>query len=339
MAEPFIEALTQSFNTVSVPLPAFTADQRTLITKADEIASAAFGLPPQQVRKNQMALARLIANFQGTLDDKGSSKLWLLTDIDGVLSAIGGSSNLEDHISVISHTTRHGQSHHQLSEARATVDDNIGKIKLRLLEYVEAIAETAATLDRFEPRSEYERLRREEPGFINDDDPGIFPYQGVGDRLGKYFDLVISGFGAGYAVFNRKEIYYEKIKAGLPLTLEDVETEFAYTIYADQKSPDDPSKYKESCATWIQEYDSKGLIELMAAAWVDSDDPVELFGRGRALTQHLSSLENPTYEDAADVIRKYNEKQRFGLAVHGSCLLYTSPSPRDQRGSRMPSSA
>ena len=27
------------------------------------------------------------------------------------------------------------------------------------------------------------------------------------------------------------------------------------------------------------------------------------------------------------------------LAVSGICLLYTSPSPRDQRGSRMPSSA
>ena len=26
-------------------------------------------------------------------------------------------------------------------------------------------------------------------------------------------------------------------------------------------------------------------------------------------------------------------------AVYGRCLLYTSPSPRDQRGSRMPSSA
>ena len=27
------------------------------------------------------------------------------------------------------------------------------------------------------------------------------------------------------------------------------------------------------------------------------------------------------------------------VAVHYACLLYTSPSPRDQRGSRMPSSA
>ena len=29
----------------------------------------------------------------------------------------------------------------------------------------------------------------------------------------------------------------------------------------------------------------------------------------------------------------------FLLALLSSCLLYTSPSPRDQRGSRMPSSA
>ena len=29
----------------------------------------------------------------------------------------------------------------------------------------------------------------------------------------------------------------------------------------------------------------------------------------------------------------------FGFAFGDACLLYTSPSPRDQRGSRMPSSA
>ena len=28
-----------------------------------------------------------------------------------------------------------------------------------------------------------------------------------------------------------------------------------------------------------------------------------------------------------------------GMGLVGTCLLYTSPSPRDQRGSRMPSSA
>ena len=31
-------------------------------------------------------------------------------------------------------------------------------------------------------------------------------------------------------------------------------------------------------------------------------------------------------------------RQRLNAALKG-CLLYTSPSPRDQRGSRMPSSA
>ena len=29
----------------------------------------------------------------------------------------------------------------------------------------------------------------------------------------------------------------------------------------------------------------------------------------------------------------------LGMALYRGCLLYTSPSPRDQRGSRMPSSA
>ena len=31
--------------------------------------------------------------------------------------------------------------------------------------------------------------------------------------------------------------------------------------------------------------------------------------------------------------------RRIGTDLEGFCLLYTSPSPRDQRGSRMPSSA
>ena len=34
-----------------------------------------------------------------------------------------------------------------------------------------------------------------------------------------------------------------------------------------------------------------------------------------------------------------DEKQEFPTRQVQACLLYTSPSPRDQRGSRMPSSA
>ena len=33
------------------------------------------------------------------------------------------------------------------------------------------------------------------------------------------------------------------------------------------------------------------------------------------------------------------EQDSVGAVILGDCLLYTSPSPRDQRGSRMPSSA
>ena len=35
----------------------------------------------------------------------------------------------------------------------------------------------------------------------------------------------------------------------------------------------------------------------------------------------------------------YGQRGDAGLVISESCLLYTSPSPRDQRGSRMPSSA
>ena len=40
---------------------------------------------------------------------------------------------------------------------------------------------------------------------------------------------------------------------------------------------------------------------------------------------------------AMEIVREY--RYIVGLSRGFSCLLYTSPSPRDQRGSRMPSSA
>ena len=44
---------------------------------------------------------------------------------------------------------------------------------------------------------------------------------------------------------------------------------------------------------------------------------------------------------SASVHHHYRTKEALGVAVTSryTCLLYTSPSPRDQRGSRMPSSA
>ena len=45
----------------------------------------------------------------------------------------------------------------------------------------------------------------------------------------------------------------------------------------------------------------------------------------------------------ANLLSKKDQGSFFRIAIKGGgcsgCLLYTSPSPRDQRGSRMPSSA
>ena len=50
------------------------------------------------------------------------------------------------------------------------------------------------------------------------------------------------------------------------------------------------------------------------------------------------------HEEFRSVAREFNEREvaphyAQWHAEHMICLLYTSPSPRDQRGSRMPSSA
>ena len=58
----------------------------------------------------------------------------------------------------------------------------------------------------------------------------------------------------------------------------------------------------------------------------------------------LMGATNPAEADAGTIRADFAESVEAN-AVHGSdapesaCLLYTSPSPRDQRGSRMPSSA
>ena len=85
-----------------------------------------------------------------------------------------------------------------------------------------------------------------------------------------------------------------------------------------------------------------------------SDDLVEelrraLMQAGQKLSRHIKREDK-----AADLERKRAHIEKFGpILVEGlakitgaskarkekACLLYTSPSPRDQRGSRMPSSA
>ena len=43
--------------------------------------------------------------------------------------------------------------------------------------------------------------------------------------------------------------------------------------------------------------------------------------------------------DAEEANREIPKRAQFDRPFYEYCLLYTSPSPRDQRGSRMPSSA
>ena len=48
--------------------------------------------------------------------------------------------------------------------------------------------------------------------------------------------------------------------------------------------------------------------------------------------------ENPKKKKGFEILKKFKGSELTGMRYE-PCLLYTSPSPRDQRGSRMPSSA
>ena len=52
---------------------------------------------------------------------------------------------------------------------------------------------------------------------------------------------------------------------------------------------------------------------------------------------YVQSVEPGTVRDCREFIKRYDGVDNF--KIYGNCLLYTSPSPRDKRQSRMPSSA
>ena len=57
---------------------------------------------------------------------------------------------------------------------------------------------------------------------------------------------------------------------------------------------------------------------------------------------NFASLQNSDVDTTTyDELGKDRSKENLGFSFYiaTGCLLYTSPSPRDQRGSRMPSSA
>ena len=56
------------------------------------------------------------------------------------------------------------------------------------------------------------------------------------------------------------------------------------------------------------------------------------------ITLQPSAVDLQAFKDFAAVVPKAAAAAQR-RAINKTCLLYTSPSPRDQRGSRMPSSA
>ena len=73
----------------------------------------------------------------------------------------------------------------------------------------------------------------------------------------------------------------------------------------------------------------------------DGADLIKLTATGGVLSLATNG-QNPQFtKEELDAIVEIAKDYGMTIAVHahGTCLLYTSPSPRDQRGSRMPSSA
>ena len=91
-----------------------------------------------------------------------------------------------------------------------------------------------------------------------------------------------------------------------------------------------PAMNKKTNLIWI-DLEMTGLVpekdNIIEIATVVTDAELNVIAEGPSLAIHQDNK----YLDSMD---KWNTHQHTK-----SCLLYTSPSPRDQRGSRMPSSA
>ena len=78
--------------------------------------------------------------------------------------------------------------------------------------------------------------------------------------------------------------------------------------------------------------------EAKAARLIEAPPAYDTAEGERILKERLDELRRGTL-DALRAAEAKNEQLTAENAAAQLCLLYTSPSPRDQRGSRMPSSA
>ena len=85
---------------------------------------------------------------------------------------------------------------------------------------------------------------------------------------------------------------------------------------------------------------SKGLGNAVARQLALSGAKVTLVARSKdLLVDTVNELNKLTECKHEYLICDYNDHEKYSkiISQYLSCLLYTSPSPRDQRGSRMPS--
>ena len=77
-------------------------------------------------------------------------------------------------------------------------------------------------------------------------------------------------------------------------------------------------------------YSAKQLIEKIKSLWVSRDDNIAVVLTGG----------EPLLQVNDELVTALKQEQIYiAVETNGTCLLYTSPSPRDRQKSRMPSSA
>ena len=92
----------------------------------------------------------------------------------------------------------------------------------------------------------------------------------------------------------------------------------------------------------VAEYEAANNVKFKPKYYAGGDNMLALIAQSPPGTYDLilSDAEFVQQLNAAGYIEEMNAADYpFDDMLHEDCLLYTSPSPRDQRGSRMPSSA
>ena len=86
------------------------------------------------------------------------------------------------------------------------------------------------------------------------------------------------------------------------------------------------------------------ILPILAATMFLQQEPLgEYWGTAEEEAKYYKLVDIPLPKELAIEAGSFEvmpDKKRLAIGTRrGDCLLYTSPSPRDQRGSRMPSSA